>query len=60
MPKDRHNEPDPRAEHRGHALTKASATHLLRSGHIDRAQHRDIVKDAERGMKAARGKRERE
>lgn len=45
---------DPRAEHRNHALSKASAEHLFREGHIDRDQHREIIADAERGMKAAR------
>ena len=43
-----------RDQHRQHALTKASATHLLNSGHIDRQTHKEIVKHAERGMKAAR------
>lgn len=46
--------------HHMHALTKASATHLLNTGHIDRDQHREIVAHAERGMKAARKARERE
>lgn len=36
-----------------HALAKGSANHLLRMGHIDKDQHREIVKDAERGMKTA-------
>ena len=39
--------------HHMHALTKASATHLLNGGHIDREQHGKIVKHAERGMKQA-------
>jgi len=39
--------------HHEHALAKASATHLLKMGHIDKDQHREIVKDAERGMKTA-------
>jgi len=41
--------------HHHHALTKASATHLFRAGHIDHQTHRKIVQHAERGMKAARG-----
>ena len=42
--------------HHHHALTKASATHLFRAGHIDEATHDEIVKHAERGMKKARAK----
>ena len=48
--RDDHHDDKP---HHMHALTKASATHLLNSGHIDKDQHREIVKDAERGMKTA-------
>jgi hypothetical protein len=44
--------------HHMHALTKASATHLLNEGHIDRETHREIVRHAERGMKAARKDRD--
>jgi hypothetical protein len=40
--------------HHMHALTKASATHLLRAGHINRSTHRGIVQQAEAGMKAAK------
>lgn len=47
--------------HHEHALAKASASHLLKMGHIDKEQHREIVADAERGMKTApRKSRERE
>jgi hypothetical protein len=48
-----------RDEHRGHALTKASATHLLNAGHLDEDHHAEIVKHAEKGMKAARKEREK-
>lgn len=46
-----------REEHRHHALTKASATHLRNAGHIDDEQHAEIVKHAEKGMKAAKSSR---
>jgi hypothetical protein len=40
--------------HHMHALTKASAKHLHAMGHIP-ASHRDqIIKSAERGMRAAK------
>jgi hypothetical protein len=41
-----------------HALTKASAQHLLNAGHIDGKKHKEIVAHAERGMKAARKDRD--
>ena len=41
--------------HFHHALTKASAVHLHKAGHIP-ASHRDrIIKSAEKGMAAAKG-----
>lgn len=46
--------------HHMHALTKGSATHLHREGHIDKKTHDEIVKHAERGMKSARKSKERE
>lgn len=49
-----------RDKHREHALTKASATHLLNAGHIDADKHAEIVKDAERGMRAAKREQPKE
>jgi hypothetical protein len=46
--------PKNHAKRHMHALTKASATHLLNSGHIDRKKHREIVEHAEKGMARAR------
>jgi hypothetical protein len=39
-----------------HALTKASATHLRNAGHISDRKHKEIVADAEAGMKKTRPK----
>lgn len=52
-----HPPPPKTAPHHIHALVKASAKHLFNQGHINHEQHREIVKHAEKGMKAARGKR---
>lgn len=41
--------------HHMHALTKASATHLHKHGHISAQQHKQIVSKAEKGMAGARG-----
>lgn len=41
--------------HHMHALTKASATHLHRQGHLSSAQHKKIVSAAEAGMSGAAG-----
>lgn len=46
--------------HHMHALDKASATHLFKAGHIDSNTHDEIVRHAERGMRAARKAKERE
>lgn len=48
-------EPKP---HHMHALDKASARTLHKAGYIDREKHDEIVKHAERGMKAARKERD--
>lgn len=40
--------------HYHHALTKGSAVHLHKSGHITAAARDKIIKSAERGMKASR------
>lgn len=40
--------------HHHHALTKASAVHLHRAGQIPASQRDQIIKSADRGMKAAR------
>lgn len=43
--------------HHMHALDKGAAKHLLLGGHLDKEQHDEIVKHAERGMaKAKRAK----
>ena len=44
-----------RDQHRQHALSKGSAKHLLNQGYIDAKKHNEIVKHAEKGMKAAKG-----
>jgi hypothetical protein len=46
--------------HHMHALTKGSATHLHKEGHITKEQHDEIVRHAERGMKAARKGKEKD
>lgn len=40
--------------HHMHALTKGSAKHLHKAGHITAAARDKIIKSAERGMKASR------
>lgn len=46
--------------HHMHALTKASASHLHKGGHITKEHHDEIVEHAERGMKSARKAKEKE
>lgn len=40
--------------HYHHALTKGSAVHLHKAGHITAAARDKIIKSADRGMKAAK------
>jgi hypothetical protein len=48
-----------RAKHRTHALSKASAVHLHRQGHITKDVHDEIVAHAEKNMaKANKAKKE--
>lgn len=39
--------------HHMHALTKASAVHLHKAGHIPASKRDQIIKSADRGMKGA-------
>lgn len=50
MKKERHHG----KPHHMHALTKGSATHLYRHGHINKKTHDEIVAEAERGMARAK------
>lgn len=49
-----------KASHFHHASMKGHATALFRHGHLDKEQHDEIVKHAERGMAKAKKASEKE